>query len=267
MPARIVHDTESFLEPILINSALYREPQLLDSNTHRQKKISGLTDFSITSKMHAVFVAATEFPQAALDFPVIFINTGEKTEGGKALVAPVALLGLTPEENLRVDGSRWDARYIPAFIRRFPFLTAPVQGSDGLGVFVDAAWSGFNDQDGQPLFDAQGKPTQTLEGVLEYLKRFDEEQHRTRLFCERLVQLDILKEMTADATMPNGETVKVEGFLAVDEEKLAKLPDATVLELHRNGMLMLMNVHLVSLANIRDLVERKAARLAKASTA
>jgi len=68
--------------------------------------------------------------------------------------------------------------------------------------------------------------------------------------------------MQADVTLPGGQTVKVEGFMSVDEDKLNKLPDATVLELHRNGMLMLLQVHLLSMNNLRDLVDRKAARLA-----
>jgi hypothetical protein len=246
----------------VIHSALYKEPQLLDSNLHRHKKLKGVSDLAVTKNMHAVFLTATEFPQAALDFPIIFIHTGEKLADGKPMISPVALLGLTANENLRLDGGRWDARYVPAFIRRFPFLTAHVQGSEAPGVFVDAAFSGFNDTEGEPLFDADGKPTEALKGIIAFLQRFDEEQQRTRMFCERVVGLDILKEMAADATMPNGEVVKVEGFLTVDEEKLNALPDATVVELHRNGMLMLMQAHLISMSNVRDLVQRKAARLA-----
>ena len=251
----------------MINSALYREPQLLDSSLHRHKKLKGFSDFSVTKSMHAVFITATEFPQAALDFPIIFIHTGEKLADGKAMVSPVALLGLVANENLRLDGTRWDARYVPAFIRRFPFLTAHVQGSDAPGVFVDASWSGFNDQEGEALFDEQGHPSEALKRAIEFLQRFDQEQQRTRVFCERIVALDILKEMQADAQLPNGENIKVEGFMTVDEEKINALPDATVLELHRNGMLMLMQAHLMSLANVRDLVERKAARMASTATA
>lgn len=249
----------------MINSALYREPALLDSQLHRHKRLKGLSDFGVTKNMHAVFLTATEFPQAALDFPIIFINTGERLEDGKAMVSPVALMGLSAGENLRVtaDG-RWDARYVPAFIRRFPFLTAGVKGSEAPGVFVDTSWSGFNDTEGEPLFDERGKPTEALKRALDFLQRFDDEQLRTRALCKRLIELDVLKEMQADATMPNGENIKIEGFMTVDEEKLTALPDPVVLELHRNGVLMLLQVHLISLANVRDLVERKAQRMVAA---
>jgi hypothetical protein len=249
----------------LINSALYRQPQLLDSNVHRHKKLQPLSDYSITKGMHAVFLTATEFPHAGLDFPIIFVNTGERLADGKAMISPVALLGLVANENLHLDGTRWDARYLPAFIRRFPFLTAGVQGSPSPGVFVDTSWSGFSDTEGEPLFDDAGKPTPALTRAIEFLQRFDEELQRTRLFCTRIVELELLKEMQADATLPNGESLKVEGFLTVDEDKLTKLPEATVLELHRNGMLMLIQSHLLSLINVRHLVERKAQRMADAA--
>jgi hypothetical protein len=250
----------------VINSALYREPTMLDANLHRHKKLKGMTDYSVTKQMHAAFLTATEFPQAAMEMPIIFINTGERLEGGKAMVSPVALLGLTANENLRVgDDGQWLGRYVPAFIRRFPFLTAGIKGSDQPGVFVDAAWSGFSDDEGEALFDEHGKPTEVLQKILDFLQRFEDEQQRTRMFCQRLVEIDVLKEMQADATMPDGQSVKVEGFLVVDEEKLHELPDKTVLELHRNGMLMLMQSHLISMGNIRDLVERKAARMAAAA--
>jgi hypothetical protein len=70
------------------------------------------------------------------------------------------------------------------------------------------------------------------------------------------VALDVLKQMKAEATLPDGQTVSVDGFHAIDEDRLHALPDATVLELHRTGMLALMQVHLLSLANIRHLVNR-----------
>jgi len=250
----------------VINSALYRDPQMLDAKVHQHKKLKPPKDLSLTRAMHAVFLAATEFPQAALDMPIIFINTGERTAAGKPMVSPVALMGLVAGENLCLDAQgAWVGRYVPGFIRRFPFLTAGVEGTDRTGVYVDAAFEGFNDAEGEALFDDKGQPTDSLKRVLEYLQRFDEEQRRTRFFCSRVIELELLKEMQADAKMPDGQSVKVEGFLVIDEEKLNKLPDATVLELHRNGMLMLMQIHLVSLGNIAQLVERKAQRLAAAA--
>jgi hypothetical protein len=251
----------------VINSALYREPQLLDPANHRRLRIASLADFSITKGMHGVFITATEMPQAALDFPLVFIHTGDRDANGRANISPIVLLGLSAGENLFVDGTRWDARYIPAFIRRYPFLTATLRNAGATGVMIDRAWSGFSETEGEPLFEADDKPAAALKRAIEFLEMFETEAQRTRLFCNRLLDLELLREMKADATLPDGVNLSVDGFLVVDEEKLHKLADEPVLEMHRNGMLMLLHLHLASLANMRGLVERKARRAQAAAAA
>ena len=241
---------------------LYHRSIPLDPAVHRSRRIVPLEDYSIARELHAVFVTATEFPQAALEFPIVFVETGRHDTAGRPMMASVALLGLSHGENLHVDGTRWDARYIPAYIRRYPFSTAAMPGASGINVLVDEAWSGFSEQTGEPLFEADDAPAPALKRAMDFLERFELEAERTRAFCERVVMLGLLKEMKADATLPNGEKLSVDGFHTIDEEKLRALPDATVLELWRNGLLMLMQVHLLSIVNIRHLVNKKAARLA-----
>ena len=247
----------------MINSALYRSPELLDPAHHRKLKVGTLADFSIAKAMHGAFVTATEIPQAAIEYPVVFIHSGERDAAGQPTISPIVLLGLSQGENLYVDGARWDARYVPAFIRRYPFLTATLQQQAGAaGVMIDRGWSGVSETVGEPLFDADDKPAAALQRAIDFLQMFETEAQRTRSFCARLLELDVLKEMKADSTLPGGATLSIGGFLVVDEERLQKLPDAAVLEIHRNGMLMLLHMHLGSLANMRAMVERKARRTA-----
>jgi hypothetical protein len=235
-------------------SALFRAPEPLDAARHGALRITPLRDFSIAARMHAVFVAATEIPEAALAYPIVFVQPGDLDADGRPAVSPVALLGLVAGENLFVEGTRWKADYLPAFVRRFPF----VSGSSG--PMIDSAWSGLSPLEGEPLFDAQGRPTAVLDQALEFLGRFDAEARRTRGFCTRLVELDLLQPMQADATLPDGQRLTVEGFRVIDEERLRSLPDAVVLELHRSGMLMLAHLHRASLVRMRQLVEMKARR-------
>ena len=245
----------------MINSALYREPVLLDSVIHRSRKMAALTDYSIARSLHAVFVAGAEFTQAALEYPLVFVRSGDTDASGKAMIAPVAMLGLSQGENLFVEGERWVGRYLPAFIRRYPFLTAQLQGTDSPGVLIDAAWSGLSDEVGEPLFDAAGKPAAALTTAIQFLEMFDAEALRTRNFCSELLALDILQEMNASATLPDGAKFSVDGFYVVDEAKLRALPDPTVVSLHRSGILTLLSAHLISLANIRHLLDRKTRRV------
>jgi len=245
----------------LTASALYRRPELLDALQHRHRRLTELTDWSVARELHAMFLTATEFTQAALDYAIVFVQTGDKDPKGRAIVSPVVLLGLQPGENLYVNGTKWDARYLPAFVRRYPFFSAPVQGLDRPGVFIDAAWDGFSETEGQPLFESDNAPTPALRNAIDFLERFDAESDRTRMFCERLLDLGVLKDMRADVQLLGGRQIAVEGFQAIDEEKLQNLPDKLVVELHRKGLLMLMQVHLLSLANLRHLVQKKTDRI------
>ena len=242
--------------------SLYHRPVPLDPAQHLKRRIVPLADYSIARELHAVHITATEFPQAALEFPIVFVETGNSDGAGRPEMTPAALLGLSHGENLYVDGGRWDARYIPASIRRYPFLTATLPGADGVNVLVDDAWIGFGEHAGEPLFEADATPAPALRRAMDFLERYAHEAERTRAFCERLRRLGVLKEMKAEATLPNGQSISVDGFHTVDEDRLRAFPDDTVLELWRNGMLMLIQLHLVSLANIRHLVNRKAVRVA-----
>lgn len=251
----------------MINSALYRAPELLDPAHHRKLRVGTLADFSIAKGMHGAFVTATEIPQAAIEYPVVFIHSGERDAAGQPTISPIVLLGISQGENLYVDGTRWDARYVPAFIRRYPFLTASLPQGGATGVMIDRGWSGISETVGEPLFEADDKPAAALQRAMDFLQMFETEAQRTRSFCARLLELDVLKEMKADATLPGGATLSVGGFLVVDEERLQKLADAAVLEIHRNGMAMLLHMHLGSLVNLRAMVERKARRAAAAGSA
>lgn len=240
---------------------LYREPVPLNSQHHRHLKLQRFADFSLLSTTHAVMVNAIEFPLAALSFPVVFVP-GDKSDPN---IKAVAILGLVPNDNLFVEDGRWLADYVPAFFRRLPFLTAPLAGSDQVGVYIDVQWPGLSPTEGDPLFGDDGAQAPTLTAAIEFLQAFDTEAARSAQLGARLEALGLLTPMKADVTLPNGSQLTVDGFMVVDEDKLSKLSDAVVMELHRSGALGLVHAHLLSLQQMRRLIDRHAQRLAKAN--
>lgn len=236
--------------------ALYRRPVQLNAQLHRHKRLKPGQDHSILDGSHAAYLNAAEFAQAALSFPIVFVPASAANPS----ISPVAMLGLVPNSNLFVNDGRWDARYMPAFFRRLPYLTAPLQDSDRTGVYIDEAWEGLSDTEGEPLFDDSGNHAPALTQAIEFLQAFDEESKRTGLLCERLQALGLFTNMTADATLPDGTTLSVDGFMTIDEAKLRNLPNATVVALHRDGVLPLLHWHLLSLNHVGELVNRQARR-------
>jgi hypothetical protein len=250
-----------------MTTPMYRDPVFLDSETHRNKRLLHRSDYTMTEGLHACFLGVTEFPHATGEFPIIFVDTGEKNEDGKPVMAPSALLGVSDNENLLVENGQWKARYVPAFIRRYPFFTARISDDGRMGVFIDAAWPGFNDQDGERIFDDEGQATDLLKNAVEFLQRFDEEVEQTRLFCARVVDLDLLEYMTARLTLADGSESTVDGFYVVNESRLAALSDEVMLELNKSGMLMMLHAHLISLGMMRVMTELKSKRVAAEAAA
>jgi hypothetical protein len=228
----------------------YEKPVLLDRTKHRTRKVKPSTSFAFARKANSVYLAGVEFGEACKEYAVVF------TRGANGKVVPVVMLGLRAHENLFVDAqNRWTGRYIPAFVRRYPFVLAELPGQS-LGVCIDEAFAGLNDAEGEALFDEAGKDTPFLRNALDFLTQYQREHLRTEAFCRKLEQAGLLTEMNARADLVDGRTFTVGSVLVVDEKKLLALPDATALGLFRSGELHLVSMHLLSLSNMQRLVDR-----------
>ena len=238
----------------MINQNLHREPVALDSALHRDLKIRlPISDWGVASKLNALFVAAVEFGDVCREFPIVFVKAGKEPDGTDA-IAPIAVLGLTQNENLYVSGERWRAQYMPAILRMYPFCIARLD-EERFAICVDNAFEGVNKSDGHAVFDAAGQPAELLQTMRTQLETLEGEIQRTRMVGKRLLELGLLREMRFDATLPDGRQHSVDGFLTVDDQKATALPDDVVAELHRSGVLGLMHLHWVSMGNMRRLVD------------
>ncbi len=235
------------------------KPVLLDRATHRRMRVQPSASFAFTRDSNCMYLAGVEFNQACKDYAIVFARLDQQK------IMPVALLGLRERENLFVDEQqRWTGGYIPAFVRRYPFVLAQLPGQ-ALGLCVDEAFAGWNESVGEALFDAQGQDTPYLRNALDFLQRYQHEYARTETFCQRLEQAGLLMEMNARADLLDGRSFTLNGLLVVDEAKLMALPDAQVLALFRAGELHLISMHLASLTNMQKLIDRMAVRAAALS--
>jgi hypothetical protein len=232
----------------------YQKPALLDREKHRARRVKPTGGFGFARRSNSLYLAGVEFNEACKEYPIVFT----RSPGGKVL--PVAVLGLRENENLFVDAQdRWLARYLPAFVRRYPFVLAEVPGQS-LAVCIDEAYPGLSETEGEALFDDKGQETPYLKQTLEFLTQYQREHARTEAFCQRLQDNGLLKETNARANLRDGRSFTLNGLLVVDEKKLLELPEATVLAMFRNGELHMVSLHLASLSNIQLLADRQAQR-------
>jgi hypothetical protein len=239
----------------MIINALHRQVVPLDRNLHRNLRIhQPQMDWSVAAALNSVFVASAEFGDVCREYPILFVRAGTDPQG-KPLVAPIAALGLAPRENLYLQGTRWRALYVPALLRAYPFATGRV-GAEQRGVLsIDVGWSGLSQTEGIALFDDQGEPTEQLKSMARQLEQIELEIQRTRELGRVLLDKDLLREMRFDAELPDGQKLKVDGFFSIDEKQLAQLRDEDLLSLHRLGIMGLVYAHLVSMGNLRKLVQ------------
>ncbi len=237
----------------MATNAFYEKIVPLNRGQHRKLRIRTADEKArFADSSHYVPLAATEFYQAARDYPILF--SGSDEEAG-----PIALLGLQAGKNLFIkeDGS-WEAgAYVPAFVRRYPFILA--RGDEAAAEFtlcIDENYGGFGESEGDALFDEDGKDTPYLTRMVTFLNSYYADMERTKSFMKRLVELNLLTTRTFRITDSHERNFFLNNFRIVDEEKFSKLDDVTLGELHRNGWLGWIYAHLISLGNVSQLPTR-----------
>jgi hypothetical protein len=216
-------------------------------------------DFGFAANVNSVPLMAVEMTAAASEYTIVFA-------GNEDAVAPVVILGLEGTKNQYVDkDGKWSADYIPAFVRRYPFVFS--QQENTYTLCVDEAWDGCNkDGKGERLFDEKGERTEYLSRMLKFLEESQAHFVRTQTYCKHLKEMDLLEPMKADFTLPGGEKKSLGGFMAVNRDKLRNLAPEKLAQLAKTDELELTYIHLLSMNNFRRVLERTA-KAAAAATA
>ena len=195
-------------------------------------------------RVNSVPIVAAEFPLAAAEYAIVFAGTPDE-------LVPAVILGARENENLYLsEQGDWLAQYVPAFVRRYPFVFAAGNGPTTFTLCVDEAFPGLNHQGrGQALFTPDGKPTPYVESVLGFLREYVVQAERTKAFCKKLVDLKLLEPMQAQFTHGSGQKSSLRGFMAVDRGRLKRLTGEALEELVKTDELELLYLHLHSMRN------------------
>lgn len=224
------------------------------SEKHLQWSVS-VDDYGFIEGLNSVPLLATEIPFASAEFPVIFSATA--TEGE---YIPLAVMGLKEGQNLLLDeAKKLTTSYVPAFIRRYPFVLGGSEGSDVMAICVDEDSKAIvkDGTKGLRIFAENGEQSDFLKDVVEFLKDYQYRAELTRAFTKRLHELDLLEPMSANITFNTKEpaSLNISGFYVIKREKLKALSDADVADLFKKDGLELVYAHLQSLSNFNRLID------------
>jgi len=226
----------------------YNNIMALNKEEHKDLRLKIDNNFSIFSNTNALPIAGVEFIEASREHAIAFIDYQE--EG----IMPVYILGLRDNENLLLDNeNNWKYSYVPAFVRRYPYIMVEPNEDGKSVVCIDADFEGINDPNGEFIFtqeDGEIKPTPQLKAAMEMLQDFNAQLTRTREFTKRLEEYDLLKEIAPQINLADGRGFSISGIYTIDEEKLLSLEDDKALTLYRSGEMAWIYNHLASISNL-----------------
>jgi hypothetical protein len=240
----------------------YERAVPLSRQRHRNWSLEARRNYAFAGRTNSVPLTVAEFSAAFSEYAIVFAGSDDALQ-------PVVILGLDGNENLFLDREQhWNARYIPAFVRRYPFVFWPTGEDRRLLLCIDEDYAGWNEEGrGQRLLDAHGEPTEFMNRMLGFIENYQRQDELTRRFCRRLQDLELLEPMAARFRLPSGEAAQMKGFLAVDRDRLKALPGATLAELAKSNELELLYLHLQSLRNFAGILSRNVDGAADASRA
>ncbi len=218
----------------------YKQPVPLDAKKHVKLGLKKDFGLGFTKGVNAVPINMIEMPQICHFYPIAFSPDDNAT--------PVALVGLRDNENLFVDSKgEWQRNtYIPAYIRRYPFIFSEVPDSDQLTLCVDQNEEIVNEQSDQRFFSDQGEPTQLAKNALEFCKSYHAAAQQTVEFSKALAASGLLVDRQAEINVGDGKKINFSGFRIINEQKLAELSDADFMEWRKKGWLPFLYAHLFS---------------------
>ncbi|WP_291842968.1 SapC family protein [Maricaulis sp.] len=248
-------------EPRLTGTVpLYKNVEPLNRQKHAKYGVNTVTQpFNFLKDWHFVPAISAEFPLACGSYPIIFL--GEKK-------MPILVMGLRQGSNVFVsaDGQFDSEHYMPAYVRRYPFVSAANPNDQPSTVCVDLdAEFVVTENSERPFFDANGEPTEYTRQAIDFVSAFENDARATEAFVERLVALDLLEKKDVKVSNPDDpeNPVTVAEYFGVSSEKFDALPAAKLKELQSNGDLAHIISHMISLQRW-DRILRRTSNLAAA---
>ncbi|OAN62732.1 SapC family protein [Sphingomonas sp. TDK1] len=233
--------------------------QLVTAEAHRAIRIDRRRGAALGDAVQLCLVVPDEFRQVQNAYPILFQRNAAR-DGFQA----VALFGFAPEDNLYLDGDRWDAPYLPLAMATRPFLIGPPPaGGEVPQLHLDAASprvlvpgaAGYDAA--SPLFDAGDVPSNYLAAVLDGLGRLDRGYRAAPDFFDALERHDLIEPVSIRFDDGAGNARQIVDFHGIHEERFAALDGQALGDLHRDGHLLPITMALASLANLAPLIARQ----------
>jgi hypothetical protein len=228
--------------------------QILNREKHRRLRVRTGYGAALGDAVMCVMTYPMEFRDIQGCYPILF--TKDPKTGG---FIAAAVLGLEADQNLFLQGDRWDATYVPTVVQRQPFLIATGgEGDDKPPVVsLDLDHPRVSEDEGEALFDSDGRPSEFLNQKIALLDRLHRGLRHGSGFIDTLLKHQLLVQVVLDFAFADGGKKTLQGFYCIAEDRLHQLKGDVLESLNQAGYLQPVFMAVASLSRVRDLIERR----------
>lgn len=221
----------------------YKNIVPLNRQKHNNLRLNtSASRFGFAAQTNMIPAVVDEIVPAAHAIPILFVP-------GVAQPAAIFLTGLQPGKNVFVDQKgNWTAGYVPAFVRRYPFIIGDVKDAKSI-ICIDEDSSLFSKK-GEALFSDETKDSDILQTNIRFVNDYLAAAKRTEAFVSALQKFSLFQAITINALLPDKDRQTFHGLLTISVEKLAALSSDEFLELRSQGLLPAIYAQQMSLAGL-----------------
>ncbi|MDF1608088.1 SapC family protein [Hoeflea sp. YIM 152468] len=251
MPDRTLEKPDTF--PLF-----YTAPEAVSPEQHGNKGLAQSTNFSFAASAIVIPLMAAEMPAAMRSYPIIFSGPD---------FMPMMITGIKEGENLFIDANgKWaEPHYVPAYIRRYPFILAGNETDDRLTLCIENDPARLKTigakpkKDINPLFE-NGKQAEAITSALAFCEQYQAMVVKTRQIMKLIAGSGLLAKRTSKITLADGKSFNITGFHLVDEARLRALGDEEFLTLRKSDALATIYCHLASMNSWTSLLHQASLR-------
>jgi len=236
--------------------------ELLNNVAHKDLRVVTRFGAEFGDAIGMVPAFPTEYAELQREYPIFFRKDPESGQ-----FQSVALLGFERDENLFLQGERWNANYLPGVIARGPFLIGFQERQDEGElrrepvIHVDLEHARVGRGEGEAVFLPQGGHSPYLQHIIDILRGINDGIEAGKAMFAALDSLELIQPIGLDVRFDDSHSVSLTGLHGIDRDRLAALDAAALHALHQAGLLEGIYLVLASMHNLRRLIAEKQRRL------
>jgi hypothetical protein len=229
---------------------MFKNIELLSKENHENLAIDKMDGYSFAKDLKFAPIGASEIAKLSCKFPVLIT-------GGEDQYFSV-LLALGNNDNYFTNFKLEDGKFLPAFMRTYPFVMVNANEQNSERVFravgIDSGSDYVGNDKAIKVFSSKGELSDEVKPKVTLLQNFDKDRSKANELVSLLKEHNLLDKRDVSLKVDGKEKNILTDFYVVNKERLHSLPDNLIVEWTKNGIMYALESHLNSISNIDNLL-------------